>query len=185
MYAVSATNNDKQVVCKAALVNLFGWCGWLRGSELFGLCYHNISVLLPANSAKHGLLPNLGVLLLRLATITKSLPLHTADVIIAYQTVSGLQPGLWWQCLCHLHSLDISSLLHFIFAHSNGAPCTLQHFCSTYLLSLLNMQCNTGNPILSQYMPDSDTLIEKTFWGFHSYCCGGQLFVESKQPSCI
>jgi hypothetical protein len=185
MYAVSATDNDRQTVSRAALVNLFGWCGWLRGGELFGLSYRDVSVLLPADSAKHGLPTNVGALLLRLAPITKSSPSRTADVIIAYKTSSGLQPGLWWQRLCELHSLDMSASPCYIFTHANGAPWTSQYFRATYLLPLLNMQRDAGDPILSQYAPDSETSIEKTFWGFHSYRRGGRSFVERKQPGCV
>jgi hypothetical protein len=163
MYAESATDSNRHTVCKDALVNLFGCCSWLHGGELFGLCYCDITVYLSADAVRHGLPLNVGAILLQLAPMTKSSPSHTADVIIAYQTALGLQPSQWWQHLCHLHSVDISSLLHFMFTQANGAPWTSQHFCTKYLLPLLNMQRNAGDPILLQYVPDSKTLIEKTF----------------------
>jgi hypothetical protein len=51
IYQGATTSKKKQEVCRVALVNLFGWLGWLRGSELFSLIHCDVDTIQPADFA--------------------------------------------------------------------------------------------------------------------------------------
>ena len=78
----------------AQLAEILLWLGWLRANELFSLRWEDVEVVEPTQTPKYGLPAYTGVLLLRLLESTKSDQTRTADHVIAYQTSSGLDPGV-------------------------------------------------------------------------------------------
>jgi hypothetical protein len=89
------------LIC-AGLANLSGYLGWLRGTELFSIDRSNVTIVYPADGPLHELPPNVGAIMVNLLAETKTNACQVADVVMAYQTLSGLSLGFWF---CELHQI--------------------------------------------------------------------------------
>jgi hypothetical protein len=100
----------------AGFVNLTLWLGWLRSSETFGLHWRDLVITEPIGC---------GALSYTLLPETKSSRTECADLIVAYETLSGYQIGKWF------HRARISSGINVPW-FDNNAPM----FCHPDHLSL-------------------------------------------------
>jgi hypothetical protein len=97
LWCLAVTEYGRHELATAACANLVAWFGWLRGGELFGLAVSDVLVTTPAHGLTLGLPLGVGVVQVRLAPETKSNPTRTADVVVAYQSGSGLSLGKWME----------------------------------------------------------------------------------------
>ena len=74
----------------AGLANALFWLGWFRSSEAFSLLYSDIDVVPPSDGPLHDLPLGIGMVLCRLLPQTKTNRTSTADVVIAFSTLSGI-----------------------------------------------------------------------------------------------
>ena len=175
-------------LARAGLANLLAWLAWLRAQELFGICWNDVTITDPTDSGTLDLPTGIGAIQLRLLAQTKTDRTRKADMILAFKTGSGLQPGLWFRRLQTLLGLppnqgtDGNNSL--IFCHSDGRPWTSNFFRTTYLLPSLQEQRDGGDPTLRAYDGSMGmTLIEK-FWSMHCYRSGGRTHVDKQRPLC-
>eukprot|EP00957_Ditylum_brightwellii_P153046 11650036-Ditylum_brightwellii.AAC.2 len=109
---------------------LFAWLGWLRGHEIFSLAISDIQVVAPVDSPRYGLQPYIRFLRLTLSKATKSTQTYHTDVLIAYKTVAGAQPGLWWSCCQFLQEyLQLNTANAFV--SKEGTSWTRNYYCHT------------------------------------------------------
>jgi hypothetical protein len=97
LWNLAVDAQGRHELATAACANLIAWFGWLRGGKLFGLSVSDVSVTTPDNGPVLGLPLGVGVVQARLAPETKSNPTRTADVVVAYQSGSGLSLEKWMQ----------------------------------------------------------------------------------------
>ena len=159
------------------------WLGWLRGSELFGLRWQDIELVRPSNNPKYGLPPGTGALLFRLLEATKSNQTKTADHIIAYQTASGITPGLYFEALLALRPANALPS-DPIFVTDSGRVWNSYHFRETYVYPGLHRQWLDQDPLLQTYAPRSPEDILLKFYSLHSYRRGGRTHVSKKRAGC-
>ncbi len=89
------TASDRHNLAIAGFANLMFYLGWLRGGELFESAPEDLVVTPPKAAAVQGLPPGIGAIELNLLPETKSDPAKTADVVVAYCTLSGPSLGKW------------------------------------------------------------------------------------------
>jgi hypothetical protein len=83
----------------------------------------------------------------RLLAATKSNQATTADVMIAYTTLSALSLGKWVQRLFVFTPITEGRL----FSTEQQATSTSQYFRTNYANAILEMQCMAGEPSLSTF----------------------------------
>lgn len=87
--------DDRHDIVIAATVNLLAYLGWLRGGEIFEASDDDLAVTPPSEGPTRGLPPNVGAIEFNLLPETKSDPCRVADIVIAYETLSGFSLGTW------------------------------------------------------------------------------------------
>jgi len=91
---LSAPNNRvRKETANAGTAHLMLWLGMLRGGENFNLKRKDIAVVQPEDSTQNGLARGLGFMEARLSAKTKSSRNKVADIVIAFQCLSGLSLG--------------------------------------------------------------------------------------------
>ena len=170
---------DPLPILRALVATHFLWLGWLRSSELFGLCWQDVTVVPPTSGPSIDLPVGLGVLLLRLLPETKSSRTTTADVVISYATRSGLHPGHWFERLHH--ALGSPSPQSRLFIHADGTPWTSRSFRETYLYPSLRLQQAAGDPALRPYSGSGEASLEAKFWALHSFRRGARTHVSRRR----
>lgn len=167
-------------IALAGLSNLLLWLGWLRSSEAFGLRWQDIFVLPPHLSAQMDLPPGCGLLSLRLLPETKSSRTATADVMIAYKTLSGLHPGKWYErarfflARPALASTDSS----LVFSHPDGTPWTSAYFRHNWLYPSLRQQRTAGDALLRAFDGRPGNTLADKLYSLHCYRRGGRSHVS-------
>lgn len=180
--------DQKLEVCRAAFANLNLWCGWLRATENFSLCFCDVACTPPAHGALWDLPPGVGCLQERLLEQTKSSPTRTADLILAYCTGSGLAPGYWFERLLELEGLhpDAAASCELdIFRHSSGARWTSHYFRTTFLWPSLHEQRLRGDAALRPFDGSPGNSIEDKYWSLHSYRRGARSHVSKRRANCV
>jgi hypothetical protein len=110
-------------LARAGLANTLAWLAWLRASELFSLRWCDLDVTLPEDGPIHDLPPKVGVVQARLLEQTKTNRTKVANVVIAFQTGSGLTPGTWMlrlRSLMGLNNITAKECTKPIFQHRSG-----------------------------------------------------------------
>jgi hypothetical protein len=87
--------SDRHNLAIAGFANLMFYLGRLRGGELFDTSLDDLVVTPPAQAATKSLLPGVGVIEFSLLPETKLDPSKTADIVVAFTTLSGLSLGKW------------------------------------------------------------------------------------------
>ena len=107
----------------------------------------------------------------------------TADVVTAWRTPAGLQPGRWYQRCLALHPQDLSNT---IFENASGVPRTSETFFRDHLLPLIHQQCLKDDPYLTPYSGQTpEPSLAYVFYSIDSYKKGGQLDASLKRPISI
>ena len=155
------------------------WLGWLRSSELFGLCWRDITIVFPPDGPSIDLPVGLGAVLLRLLPETKSSRSQTADVVISYSTRSGLHPGRWLHRL--RRSLGSPPPHQQLFLHQDGSSWTSRSFRTTFLYPSLRSLQTAGDPALTPYTGPDGNRLEDKFWALHSFRRGARSHVSRRR----
>ena len=176
----SATSFDtKRCWALAGTANLALWLGWLRSSECFSLTWADVSLVLPDKGPTCDLPAGIGMVLLRLSEQTKSDHTRTADVGIAFTTLSGLSLGSSW--LHRLSRLLFGTPVPLymdvpLFCDSDGRPWTSSLFCSQFVYPCLYQLQAGGDAYLQPFVGDGNTIPDK-FWSLHMYRRGARTHI--------
>lgn len=165
-YHTTAGTARQIEIVTAAVVNLVAWLAWLRAGEVFSLCDDDVEITEPGFGATKGLPNNVGVIEMRLQPTTKTNRTSVADLILAYECLSGLSLGKWLGRLCH------SRPDGRLFSTPACKRWTSRYFRNTWLYPLLFSQATSGEPSLRAFQ-DMET-IKTAFWSMHSYRRGGR-----------
>jgi hypothetical protein len=88
-FRACTTAAERCELARAGLANLLLYLGWLRSSEAFTAPWSAFDVVDPCDAATIDLPENVGQVCLSLRAETKSARDHTADVVMAFQTLIG------------------------------------------------------------------------------------------------
>ena len=172
-----------RIIALAQLTELIAWMAWLRAGELFAITWSKIQAFPPGHGGVHDLPTEVGCLLFTLLDQTKSSQEVTADVVLAWRTSAGLQPGRWYQRCLDLRPPGPSDT---IFETASGVPWTSETFRRDHLLPLLRQQRLEGDPYLTPYNGSTpETELAYVFYSIHSYKNGGQSDASLKRPGSI
>jgi hypothetical protein len=179
----SANPRQQSSACRAAIANLSGWMGWLRGGEQFQLKWSDTTVIPPASGLTVGLPSGVGMVGLQLLEQTKSAQSYRANVVIAFTTGSGLSLGKWIE---RLRALVNPLPSDYIMCHPSGRPWNSHFFRHQYLYPWLETQRGLGDPFLQQFdgsRPGNS--IKEKCWSFHAYRRGACTHVSRKRATNI
>ena len=188
LYLDGKSAHDKNLcheLANAGVLNLLLWLGWLRSSEAMGMEWADIEMFLPRHAAGLDLPQGVGAILFTLLEQTKSSQSQRADLMVAFQSFSGLGLGKW---LLRLRGelttgpLDPSAWKgdeRPLFLHHDGKPWTAAHYRHTYLLSFIQQQKLEGDKYLQQFVN-----LQDAFWSLHSYRSGARSHVSIKREGC-
>lgn len=169
--------------CRAAVTHLMSYLGWLRALETFGVRWGDVALVEPADGPTVGLPTGIGVVLLTLLAQTKSSQTATADVVIAYTTVSGLSLGTWLHrlraCL-NPRELQPDS---FVIASPSGVAWSSHHYRYTYLYPALSVLRATGDAYLRKYDGSPGKTLQAALWGFNTQRRTGRSVVSKKRAT--
>jgi hypothetical protein len=184
LYRSATTQKRRRLLCRAALVNVAAWLGWLRAAEAFGLEWIDMEVTEPHLGPTVGLPANIGVARLRLQLQTKTERTRQADVILAYTSSSGLSFGKWYHRLGRaLGGIPVGH--ESVFRHDDGTVWTSHYYRTVHLLPLLHLQQLEGDPFLAAFDGSPGNSLEAKFYSMNSYRRGGRSQVSRKREHCI
>jgi hypothetical protein len=154
----------------AGMVNLLAYLGWLRGGEIFKARHDEMEIVQPKDGPVRGLPPGVGAIEYRLLPATKSDPTLSADVIIAFRTLSGLSLGKWAN---RLHEFQAQHP-ELLFSTRKMTVWTSRYFRETYSYPLLELQRLQGEPTLKSFSSLPGQRIRDKVWSMHSWRRGGR-----------
>lgn len=164
----------------AGFANLLLWLSWVRGGELFSLEWGDLTCIWPHQGPSHDLPPGTGALLLRLLPETKGSRSKTADVVVALETVTGLNIGRWARRCLSLHH-DSPPGSSRIFQVPGGPAWTSHSYRQDYLYpGLLYLQAG-GDPFLKAFTGEPGNSIPHKFYSLHSYRRGARSHCKRSQ----
>lgn len=169
----------------ANCVELLGWLAWLRGTETFSLRRCDLELITPTLHMLHNLPPGVGCLLFTLLPSTKSSQTDFVDVVIAYDTCSGLRPGFWFRSL--LQIMDIlgwTDTQSYLFRNEKGTQWTSSFFRINYLYPYLSIQRDEGDPHFQTITDTPENCFSSKFYSFHTYRISGNTHCNRKRPGC-
>jgi hypothetical protein len=144
------------------------YLGWLRGVETFGLTWADIQVVEPLDGPTQGLFTGIGVVLVKLLPQAKSSQSATADVVLAYQTASGLCLGHWLRRLRSLLPPSHLQPTSYVLAHVTGQPWTSHYYRYSFFYPALYLLRALGNPYLGKYDESPGRELTKAIWSFNT-----------------
>lgn len=175
-YEQSLSPQDKWEWAKAGTANLILWLGWLRSSETFNLKRSDVSVIPPARGPYHDLPESTGAILLQLSPETKSNRVANADVIIAFETITGLQLGKWLERLYLCAPAELAN--DNLFSHPDGTPWDSHYYRNTYLYPGLRRLQQLGD----RFLQGLGARLEEKFWSLHCYRRGARTHCQRSFP---
>jgi hypothetical protein len=143
---------SRREVAAAAVTHLLSWLGWLRSRELFSICWGDVRITRPSQGPTIGLGLGIGAIELRLLPDTKGSRTKVADVIISYLCASGLNPGVWMDCLRRAWP-EATTTDRVIRGH-DGTTWTSQYYWRTHLYAWLHQMQAEGDPFLQAFTSD-------------------------------
>jgi hypothetical protein len=170
--AYKATTNEEdlhELAC-AGSVNLMAYLGWLRSGELFGADRIDFTLTQPDNVPTRGIPLGVGAVELNLAAETKSDPCQTADVIMAWETLSGLSVGKWLERLFLFPPQDGCSL----FSTQTQPSWDSKYFREQCAWPLLEEMRRGGEPSLKCFSTRVGGRIRDKLYSLHSWRRAGR-----------
>ena len=167
LFTQARTEAERRRCALAGLANLLLWLGWLRSSEVFSLCWSDVELTSPRDGPLVDLPPGCGMLALSLLPETKSSRTDSADVVVAYRTLSGLCVGRWFVRAFTLRPTTSDAAL--IFTDASGLPWDSHYYRLAYLYPSLHAQRASGDPFLRAFDGSPGNTIEDKFWSLHCY----------------
>lgn len=175
-YRASTTDASRRRWALAGLANALFWLGWFRSSEVFNLTYNDVDVVPPRDGPTYDLPPNLGMVLCRLLPQTKTNRTSTADIVMAYSTLSGLSVGSWCSRVSRTFTGSSSWPSHhtgLIFLQDDGTQWTSNYFRQTFVYPCLEQLQQLGDAYLTPFTGDGNSLADR-FFSIHMYRRGGR-----------
>lgn len=179
------TPQESYGLIAANCIELLGFMGWLRGTEVFSLRREDVEIIHPDNHLLHDLPVGVGCLLFTLLPSTKSSQTDFVDIVIAYTTSGGLRPGFWFEYL-----FDVMNLLGwtdpkcFLFRQSSGEQWTSGFFRTKYLFPFLSLQREEGDIHFRGIDDTPDNNFSTKFYSFHTYRISGNTHSLRKRDGC-
>jgi hypothetical protein len=171
-YEHTTSHTYRHELACAATANLLAYLGWLRGTELFDSAADELTVILPADAAQHELPPHVGAVLLNLLPETKSNPCQVADIVAAYETLSGLNLGFWAQ---ELQTFPPFAGDGYLFSTKHNPKWVSRYFRETYAWPLLEqMRTVDKEPSLQMFGDKKGTRIRDKLYSMHSWRRAGR-----------
>ena len=168
----------------AGFANLIFWMGWLRSSEGFSLQWRDVDIRRPLRAPTLDIPPNTGVVLLRLLPETKSDRTTTVDVVLSYNSASGLSVGKWADRAYHVcgptphHASDT----RHIFTNLDGSLWNSRDFRREFLYPGLTYLQVQGDPFLCSFDHRPGNSIPEKYWSLHCYRRGSRSHVSRRHP---
>jgi hypothetical protein len=158
--------------------------------EGFSLRWCDVDVTAPPDGPSMDLPPGCGAVWLYLSPETKSNCTRIADMLLAFETLSGYRYGLWFHRVRRacLRAGPWSANTDLIFQHDSGKPWTLYYFRHHFVYPALRAQVTEGDAYLTALTKGGGTL-ESKFWSMHffrrgarSHATHGGRYGHRKQP---
>ena len=157
----------------AGSAHLMSFLGWLRSQETFSVSRSDVTITSPSQGPTRGLPPNVGAIELRLKENTKSDQSLTADIIIAYTTLSGLSLGKWLTRLLKIPPVSPDCL----FSTKSKPRWTSSYFRFKFIYPLLELQRLQGEPTLQCFTNIQGQRIQDKINSIHAWRRGGRTTV--------
>jgi hypothetical protein len=171
---------DRRHFATAGLANLSLWLAWLCSSKVFGLEWCDLGVTEPHNGPQEDLPLGCGVFLFRLSPEIKSSHTKRADVVAAYETLSGLHLDKWFHRSRVAAGIGTtwSNTRLASFLHDDGTPWTSLYFRQQFLYPSLHAQQAAGDAYLRPHSGGLGNTLEANFWSLHCYQCRARSHVS-------
>jgi hypothetical protein len=166
----ATTEDGRHEIACAGSSNLMAYLGWLRSGELFGGAREDLTLTRPVEGPTRGLPPGVGAVEYNLSEETKSDPCQTADVIMAWETLSGLSVGKWLDRLLEFEPHDGTSL----FSTRIQPTWTSRYFREEFAWPLLEQMRRDGEPTLKCFSPRAKHGIRDKIYSMHSWRRAGR-----------
>ena len=170
LYQTATTELQKHNVACAGSINLSAYLGWLRLQEVFQTDPSAINLILPKDGPTRGLPTNIGGVEMRMLESTKADQSLTADVIIAFTTLSGLSLGKWLQRLLTFQPFIPSRL----YSTASRPIWTSAYFRNHYAYPILEFQRLKGEPTLQCFSEIPGHRIRDKINSMHAWRRGGR-----------
>ena len=129
---------------------------------------------------------NVGAILLQLLPSTKSSRNKQVDIVIAWDTASGLSLGYWISKLFNLlHKLNWDSPSGYLFRTTSTSPWNSHYFRVHHLYPLLHLQYLNGDATFRHINITSSHDIPYYVYSMHSYRRGAKTHCTKKRDGCI
>ena len=187
LYLNASTELQRHNIACGGTINVMSYLGWLRSQETFKTDPSDINLILPQHGPTRGLPMNIGAVEMRLLEATKSDQSRTADIIIAFTTLSGLSLGKWLLRLLKFTPYNSNRL----FSTTSCPVWTSSHFRYHYAYPILEMQRKQGEPTLQCFSTVPGHRIQDKINSMHAWRRGGRSKVsrlpkenEPRPPGC-
>jgi hypothetical protein len=169
-WGMAGSAPERHDIAVAATANLLAYLGWLRGGEIFEASTTDVTVTTPVQGPTRGLPPHVGAVEFNLLLETKSDPCRVADIVIAYETLSGLSLGLWMQ---RLRTFEPARAGH-LFSSKRYPVWTSRIFREDFAWPLLELMRSAGEPTLAPFTDHPGGRIRDLIWSIHSWRRAGR-----------
>jgi hypothetical protein len=175
-YQRSAESGKHELVCAGAS-NLMAYFGWLRSGELFSGKKTDVTLTVPCDGPIRGLPAGVGAVEYDLGKETKSEQCSSADVIMAWESLSGLSVGRWLLRLASYESYHADKL----FSTKTKPVWDSRHFREHYAWPLLEQMQREGEPTLQVFTARPGNRLREKIYSLHSWRRAGRSRV-SRRP---
>jgi hypothetical protein len=138
--------------------------------EIFEAADEDMIVTPPAEGPTRGLPPNVGAIEFNLLAETKSDPCRVANIVVAYETLSGSCLGRW-----------VDRLATFVPARPGRLFSSLRHpvwtsriFREEFAWPLLELMRQMGEPTLAPFKDEPGCRVRDMIWSLHSWRRAGR-----------
>jgi hypothetical protein len=169
-YLAATTDEDRHELACAGSVNLMAYKGWLRSGELFVSDRKDVTLTRPHEGPTRSLPLGVGAVEFNLGNETKSDPCQTADVIMAWETLSGLSVGKWLERLFSFAPDDG----HSLFSTKTQPQWTSRYFREQCAWPLLERMRREGEPSLKCFTLRVGGRIRDKLYSLHSWRRAGR-----------
>jgi hypothetical protein len=168
-YQRTTLGGRHELACAGA-ANLMAYLGWLRSGELFSGIQEELTLTLPQEGPYRGLPAGVGAVEYNLGAETKSDACCTADVVMAWECLSGLSMGRWLlrlqQCTPGLGGKLFSTAIQPVW--------TSRHFRENFAWPLLEQMQQEGEPTLQVFTAVKGNRLRDKLYSMHSWRRGGR-----------
>jgi hypothetical protein len=169
-YQRATTLDGRHEISCAGAANLMAYLGWLRSGELFQGDLEDLILTLPNDGPQRGLPMGVGAVEFNLGAETKSDACRTADVVMSWESLSGLPMGRW---LLRLKEF-IPHLGNKLFSTSIMPTWTSRHFRDQFAYPILEQMQQEGEPTLKVFNFARGKRIRDKVYSMHSWRRGGR-----------